>query len=455
MTAVEFNFDGLVGPTHHYAGLSFGNRASMRSGGTVSNPKAAALEGLNKMRLLHNLGAAQGIIPPQERPSIPDLRRLGFVGSDAAVLAKAYKEAPEMLMRCSSASSMWTANAATISPSTDTEDKKIHCTPANLNSHLHRSIEHRQTAIILRTIFNGSCFVHHPPLSPDDGLYDEGAANHLRLCHSHGEAGIEVFAYGKSTTGHDGQTHYPARQTLEASQSVARNHQLIPGGVLFAKQNPIAIDAGVFHNDVIAVSNENVLLVHETAFADQNTVIETLKSKYRQVSRGDELIVIQVTTKQIPIDLAVKSYVFNSQVVTLPDSTMAIICPEDCCHYEDVKVFLTDLQSQENGISQLHYVPLGQSMKNGGGPACLRLRVVLTADEQQTLHPGVILSEHRFAELESWVRTHYRDALTLDDFADPKFLDQTRRALDELTQLLHLGSIYPFQQNSIDHKRLG
>ena len=444
-TTKEYNFDGLVGPTHHYAGLAYGNRASMKSRGMVSNPRAAALEGLKKMKLLSDLGVPQGIIPPQERPSIPDLKNLGFTGSDEAVLAKAHRDAPEILAACSSASSMWTANAATISASSDTKDKKIHCTSANLKSHLHRSIESRQTAIFLRKIFNNyHFFVHHPPLG-DTLLGDEGAANHLRLCPSHSEAGIEGFVYGKSIDNLDSGTGYPARQTLEASQAVAKAHQLNPDCVEFAKQNPVAIDAGAFHNDVITISNENVLLVHELAFVEQEKVIEDLKSKYYQISE-DELIVIQVADLQIELEQAVKSYVFNSQLVTLPDSTMAMICAKECSRHKNVISFLEKLLEQENPISQIHYVPLSQSMRNGGGPACLRLRVVLTPEEQLAVHSGVILSPRRYSELESWIRTHYRESLTCDDFADPEFLDETRTALDELTQLLNLGAIYPFQQ---------
>ena len=444
-TTKEYNFDGLVGPTHHYAGLAYGNRASMKSRGMVSNPRAAALEGLKKMKLLSDLGVPQGIIPPQERPSIRDLKNLGFTGSDEAVLAKAHRDAPEILAACSSASSMWTANAATISASSDTEDKKIHCTPASLKSHLHRSIESRQTAIFLRKIFNNyHFFVHHPPLG-DTLLGDEGAANHLRLCPSHSEAGIEGFVYGKSIDNLDSGTGYPARQTLEASQAVAKAHQLNPDCVEFAKQNPIAIDAGAFHNDVITISNENVLLVHELAFVEQEKVIEDLKSKYYQISE-DELIVIQVADLQIELEQAVKSYVFNSQLVTLPDSTMAIICAEECSRHKNVISFLEKLQEQENPISQIHYVPLSQSMRNGGGPACLRLRVVLTPEEQLAVHSGVILSPRRYSELESWIRTHYRESLTYHDFADPEFLNEIRTALDELTRLLNLGAIYPFQQ---------
>ena len=45
-------FDGLAGTTHSYAGLSAGNLAAMPHAGQLGNPRAAALEGLAKMRLV-------------------------------------------------------------------------------------------------------------------------------------------------------------------------------------------------------------------------------------------------------------------------------------------------------------------------------------------------------------------------------------------------------------------
>src|SRR3954454_7944681 len=163
--AVEVNFDGLVGPTHNYAGLSQGNLASQRSKHRVSNPRAAALEGLAKMKLLASLGVRQAVLPPHERPDVGALRLLGFGGSDADVLWKARQQDPALLAGCCSASAMWAANAATVSPSADTTDGRVHFTPANLVSQVHRSLEAPTTSTILRAIFpDPDHFAHHPPL---------------------------------------------------------------------------------------------------------------------------------------------------------------------------------------------------------------------------------------------------------------------------------------------------
>ncbi|KKK48477.1 hypothetical protein LCGC14_3144710, partial [marine sediment metagenome] len=103
MTAVEVNFDGLVGPTHNYAGLSYGNVASLSNAASYSNPKEAVLQGLAKMKAMHDLGLSQGVFAPHARPDINVLRRLGFTGKDSEVISKAFKADPVLLRACYSA----------------------------------------------------------------------------------------------------------------------------------------------------------------------------------------------------------------------------------------------------------------------------------------------------------------------------------------------------------------
>ena len=94
---------------------------------------------------------------------------------------------------------MWVANAATVSPGTDTEDGKVHITAANLPSQFHRSIEAPVTAAILKRVFSDAeYFEHHEPLPSNLYCADEGAANHMRLCSDHGDTGLEVFVFGRS-----------------------------------------------------------------------------------------------------------------------------------------------------------------------------------------------------------------------------------------------------------------
>lgn len=444
LTAVELNLDGLVGPTHHYGGLGLGNMASQKHRHKVSNPRAAALEGLAKMRLLVSLGIPQGVLPPQQRPLVPALRRLGFTGNTAAVLAAAAKEAPSLLSAAASTSSMWTANAATVSPGTDTNDGRLHLTPANLISQWHRSLETSFTAQLLDRIFaSHSHFCKHAPLPATVPFADEGAANHMRLAPTHGTAGIELFVFGRDTETQPTR-RYPARQSRAASEAVARLHGLTPDRVVLLRQSATAIDAGVFHNDVIAVANENVLLVHQQAFANSQTSINDIRSCY-QINCGDDLKVIEVAENDVPLEVAVETYLFNSQLVSLPAGGMALICPAECRDNRLVSNWLDRLLNGDNPVTAIHTVGLTQSMQNGGGPACLRLRVVLSQPQLAAMHKPVLLYPGLLDRLEAWVKRHYRDRLTMTDLADPLLLEESDQALDELTRILELPSLYAFR----------
>lgn len=446
MTTMEANFDGLVGPTHNYSGLAIGNVASARNARAVSNPREAALQGLDKMKALHDLGLVQGVLPPQERPHLPTLRRLGFTGNDSAVLARAAREAPDLLAACASASSMWAANAATVSPSADTADGRVHFTAANLCSQTHRAIEAPATAAILGAIFADSAhFRHHPPLPSTPLFGDEGAANHNRLCAGHGEPGLELFVYGRRADGGMRPAHFPARQTLQASTAVARLHRLAPSRIAFAQQNPAAIDAGVFHNDVIAVANENVLFCHEQAFVDRDAVRARVDAHF-----GDmPFHWLEVAETEVSLRDAVDTYLFNSQLATLEDDGgMALIVPAECRETPAVWAYLEGLIAGSHPISRVHVLDVRQSMRNGGGPACLRLRVALTEAEKAAIRARVFLDDALYHTLRDWIERYYRDRLSSTDLADPQLLDESRTALDELTRVLGLGSIFCFQTNT-------
>ena len=440
----EVNFDGLIGPTHNYAGLSAGNIASLSNAGGTAKPKAAALQGLSKMKALMDLGLTQGILPPQQRPDLSFLRKIGFEGSDAHLLAQARDADPTILAAVWSASSMWAANAATVSPSPDTTDNKVHMTPANLVSNLHRSIEHPTTTRALRMIFKDpSHFVVHDPLPDQARFADEGAANHVRFAASHDQPGIELFVYGVDI--HDPSNsarNYPSRQTRAACEAIARTHKLDPTKVVYARQHPDAIDAGVFHNDVIATGNETVFLYHEQAFATSRSMLTDLASPL-----GQPLITIEAHDTDFSLEDAVTSYLFNSQIVTLPDGSMALVAPLETTENPRVASFIeTILADDANPINTAHYLDVRESMRNGGGPACLRLRVPLSNTELAAVHQGVILDDDLHAKLVDFVTRTYPDEITQSDLLDPALASSCIETLDELTQILDLPGLYPFQQ---------
>jgi len=442
MNAREVNFDGLVGLTHHYAGLSFGNEASTKHRFQVSNPKLAAKQGLLKMKALADMGFAQAVIPPQERPNIGLLRQLGFDGTDQQVVEKAWKLAPELLSAASSASSMWVANAATVCPSADALDGRVHLTVANLNNKLHRASEAVTTERVLKAIFSDTgCFSVHEALPQVAMLGDEGAANHNRLSHIYGEPGIQLFVYGRNAGGGQAPERYPARQTLQASQAVARLNQVRPDQVVFAQQNPAVIDKGVFHNDVIAVTNRQVLFAHEAAFVNQAGLYQTLAQKLPGFQA------IEVPENRVSVADAVETYLFNSQLLSLEQGDMMLVLPQESREHAGVWRYLTELvESPDNPINALKVFDLRESMANGGGPACLRLRVVLTEAERAAVNTGVMMNDALFTTLNQWVDKYYRDRLTQNDLVDPQLLREGREALDELTQILKLGAVYPFQR---------
>ncbi|NWG71320.1 MAG: N-succinylarginine dihydrolase [Parvularculaceae bacterium] len=434
MTFAEVNFDGLIGPTHNYAGLALGNVASAKNAGAVSNPRAAALQGLAKMRALLRLGCAQGFLPPLQRPDLSVLRALGFAGSDAAVIEAASKTAPDLLANVYSASSMWTANAATVAPSPDTPDGKVHFTPANLASNFHRAIEAEGTARALKRIFRGDRFVHHPPLPGGAHFGDEGAANHGRFAREPGDAGAHLFVYGE-----DG-VRFPARQKRRASEAVARAHGLAPEKTVFVLQAKKALDAGAFHNDVVSVANGSVLFTHEEAFEDREAAHAAIRKAAPFVD------IIEAKAAAVSLDDAVSSYLFNSQLVSLPGGEMALVLPKESEENARVKAFIDETLARNNPINRAVFLDVRESMRNGGGPACLRLRVVLSEVERGAIDQNFLVDEAKITALESLVRAHYRDRLALDDLRDPRFKDEAYAALDALTNLLGMGAFYPFQQ---------
>ena len=446
MNVYEVNFDGLVGPSHHYAGLSKGNIASQNNAMAAANPKAAALQGLQKMRSISEMGIPQGVLAPHLRPNIDILRSLGFTGTDHKILEKAWKQAPEIVSKCFSASPMWTANAATVSPAADTSDGRTHFTAANLCRMFHRSYESKFTSRLLQRIFSDpNHFAHHEPLPSGHFFGDEGAANHTRLVENHADAGLEFFVYGETAFNSEAPRpkNFPARQSFEASQAIARLHGLEPDQTVFAQQNPDTIDAGVFHNDVIAVGTSSLLFYHEKAFLESDAVIDEIQQKYQ----GDSFYALQVLEKQVSVQDAVQTYLFNTQLLDCSKSgeskTFTLIAPTECQENADVAAYLRNVVASDAPISEVKYFDLRESMKNGGGPACLRLRVVLSQEQIDSIQPRVILDDTLYQDLVNWVSTYYRDRLSFEDLRDPQLLDELRSAAQALEPILDLPDIYP------------
>jgi succinylarginine dihydrolase len=396
------------------------------------------------MQRLRALGLSQGVLPPHERPNIAWLRSLGITGSDGEVWERGWKGEPTIARAALAASAMWAANAATISPSADCADRRLHATVANLQTMLHRILEGEQTERTLRRLLpDAARFAVHTALLPHDALSDEGAANHMRMAGGAGAPGVEIFVYGRKAS--ETKAGFPARQTLQACQAIARSHGLDPARTVFARQASQAIDAGAFHNDVVAVAHEQVLFHHEDAFADK----DTLYSEVRAKAQGFEPVFVEVPRARVGLDDAVSSYLFNSQLLRLPGaSSLTLIAPTEVRENNKTASVVEDMIGEPGAaIGRVEYVEVRESMRNGGGPACLRLRIEMTADERAAAAQGFFLDDALAVKLEAWIKAHYRDELAPGDLGDPSLVTETQAALDELTRILPLGGdFYPFQR---------
>ena len=411
----EINFDGIIGPSHNYAGLSLGNLASSRNAGHVSRPRAAALQGIDKMRANLGLGLVQGIFVPQPRPARAWLADLGtdIENADHAIAANAM-----------SASAMWAANAATVSPAPDTADGKCHLTVANLKTMPHRSHEWPATLAQLRLAFASDSFAVHGPVPSAFG--DEGAANHMRLAPSHGEKGVEVFVYGVSGG------PFPARQHVEASKAIARLHRLDPAHTIFAAQSEEAIAAGAFHNDVVAVANGPVLFAHEKAFTDRDALVDELSAKLP----GFELV--EVPDSEVPLADAIRSYLFNAQLVTPPDGAMTLVAPTECRDTPSVAGWIERHLASNGAIRRVEFVDVRQSMANGGGPACLRLRV---ACDPASVDPRFLVDEAKLDRLAEVVSRCWPDEISSTEIQQPALVRDVEAARLSLLDTLDLSAL--------------
>ncbi|RYD43602.1 MAG: succinylarginine dihydrolase [Sphingomonadales bacterium] len=411
----EINFDGIIGPSHNYAGLSRGNIASASHAGDVSQPRAAALQGIDKMRHNLALGLPQGFFSPLDRPDAPWLATLGTTPEDAEGHLRA---------QAWSASSMWAANAATVSPAPDSADGKCHLTVANLVTMPHRSHEWPGTLAQLRLAFADPAFVVHAPIPAPFG--DEGAANHMRLCSGHDAAGVEIFVYGV------GGGRFPARQHLDASKAIARHHRLDPARTLFIRQSDSAIQGGAFHNDVVAVANEHVLFTHETAFEDRDAAHAEIRAAFPAIE------IVEVPAGAVSLPDAIKSYLFNAQLVSLPEGGMGLVLPTEAQAIPSVWQWLEAHVAGNGPIRRLLPVNVRQSMANGGGPACLRLRVVA---DPATVDPRFIADEAKLDRIAGVVAKHWPEAIAPGDLASAALTGDVRKARATLLETLDLGEL--------------
>ena len=414
----ELQLDGLVGPSHNHAGLSLGNLASAANAGAESTPRAAALQGLAKMRLVAALSVPQGWLLPHARPNFAWLRTCGFTGTDADVVRAAGRDDPALLAAACSASAMWTANAATVTAAADSGDGRVHLSVANLSTMAHRALGWPGTLAQLRVAFaDGRWFAVHGPVP----FADEGAANHMRLSAGHEAEGVDVFVHGPAGT------TLPARQHPRAFAAVARRHGVQRAA--HVAQSVRAIDAGAFHNDVVAVANGPVLFAHEHAFADREALLARLAAV-------PGFVAVEALEADVPLAAAVSTYLFNSQLLSLPDGSMALVLPGEVRANPRVWSFVERVVAANSPIAAAHVVDVRASMANGGGPACLRLRVPLGDAAMVAVDPRFLASSRALDAAEAVVERWWPERIAPADLGEPELWDDCAAARAELLAAL-------------------
>jgi succinylarginine dihydrolase len=330
---------------------------------------------------------------------------------------------------------MWAANAGTFTPACDASDGRHHLTLANLASSWHRAAESRERLGQLSTLFAatesqpaGKAVLHDalPSIVP---LRDEGAANHMRLCDAEGTSAVHIFVYGQADLA-VAATQTMARQTLAASQAVARLHGLDPSRTFYLQQHPHAIEAGVFHNDVIATSHANMLLYHEFAFWKAEDELARIGQAYQHFC-GRPLQRICIRQQELTLTDAVSSYFFNSQILTPrgassgPSPGHTLVCAQQCQRMPQVRAMIERLVADERHlITQVRYVNLDESMAGGGGPACLRLRVQLPSELIDQFAPTARWTSDRDSQWRAVIEQYYPEQLEWERLGDPHLIQQ-------------------------------
>ena len=405
--------DTIIGPTYHYGGLALGNTHSLDHKHVVANPKKAALQGLSKMKLLRDHGISQYVLPAYVR----DYKGLvqGYYNNQGDFednLKRLYDENLDIFSSFFSASSAWLANAWTMTPSIDSSDGRYHVSPASLNACFHRQLDVKQTIAILTNRLCSKTYItcHHP--SP---FFDEGAANMIRL--SAGGKGLYLFVSGSSDT-----KRFKSRHDKRSWQRLVSQHQLDPDYVIYLTQHPDAIDAGVFHNDVISFGVDDLLVVHENAFVDQPNYCDTILERYFSCF-GTDLTLIQIPDSILPLKDAVNSYFFNSQLVRKDDNRYLLLVPSRCKGLPVMDYFVSIVAKKWESQLEIMVCDVEESIKNGGGPACLRNSMDVYDDPKLIFDDRYLFTLEKYDDFVRLVNQYYPSSLELNDFLSVSFLN--------------------------------
>ena len=89
-------------------------------------------------------------------------------------------------------------------------------------------------------------------------------------------------------------------------------------------------------------------------------------------------------------------------------------------------------------IRRVEIVDVRQSMANGGGPACLRLRVVA---DPATIDPRLLVDDARLDRMADVVRRHWPAEIANDDLQAPALVRDIEAARNALLKELDLSEL--------------
>ena len=184
------------------------------------------------------------------------------------------------------------------------------------------------------------------------------------------------------------------------------------------------------------MNTASLMVVHEQSF-----IPEHQEQVRRYLTERNDVQYYEVKQDELSVADAVSTYLFNSELLETAPGKFTLIAPSECSNHAGVARVVERLQGQ-GALDTVHYLDVRESMRNGGGPACLRLRVVLTPEQERAMHQGVVYNPEMHNRLAGWVTTHYRDRLVFDDLRDPELVRELDRAYNELEGLLDMKGLY-------------
>jgi succinylarginine dihydrolase len=175
-----------------------------------------------------------------------------------------------------------------------------------------------------------------------------------------------------------------------------------------------------------------VLFAHEKAFADRDRVASECERLFPDVQ------LVEVPASEVPVADAVSSYLFNAQLVSPPDGETTLIVPSEARETASVWSWLQRHVAGNGPIRNLVVVDVRQSLANGGGPACLRLRV---AADPATVDPRFLVDEAKLDRIAAVIEQSWPAEIHSSELQDPKVVAAIESARASLYDSLDLAEL--------------